>query len=328
MKLSKNLESIGFYTLNDERAANANEFSQLQRCEMILTERCNFNCPYCRGLREDVAGELKFTQAMDTLKLWVKDGLKNVRFSGGEPTLYPRLIDLVKFCKENGVERIAISTNGASSLALYKRLIDAGVNDFSISLDACCSAVGDTMAGIKGAWKKVIKNITELSKLTYVTVGMVFTEQNVEDCVNSVLFADSLGVSDIRVIPSAQYNQALAKLAALPEEVLSKYPILKYRISCLEEDRHVRGIGKCDTNKCPLVLDDMAVAGNKHFPCIIYMREMGNPIGKVGPNMREERKQWFLNHDTKSDPICSRNCLDVCVHYNNTAMDFKGDGND
>lgn len=322
MKLSGNLESIGFYTLSDKRAKNASITSPLQRCEMILTDRCSFKCPYCRGLRKDVAGgDLQFTQAMYTLKLWVEDGLRNVRFSGGEPTLYPRLVELIKYCKDNGVKRIAVSTNGASSMKMYQRLIDAGVNDFSISLDACCASIGDTMAGIKGAWVKVVSNIKELSKLTYVTVGMVFTEENIDRCVESVLFADWLGVSDVRVIPSAQYNVALTRLAILPAKVLDKYPILKYRIRNVHNNRHVRGIGEHDCSKCPLVLDDMAVAGNKHFPCIIYMREQGDPIGEVGPHMRQERLDWFKKHNTKTDPICSKNCLDVCIQYNNTAVE-------
>lgn len=319
------LEDIGFYTLSDERATNSSSTSPLKRCELILTDRCNFKCPYCRGLREDLRGSLPFEDAMRVLRHWVADGLENVRFSGGEPGLYPRLEELVSFCRENGVGRVAVSTNGSLSLDLYERLIRAGVNDFSVSLDACCAQMGDAMAGRAGAWEKVVENIRALSRLTYVTVGMVFTEDNVGDCVDSVLFADSLGVSDIRVIPSAQYNQALAKLKGLPRRVLEKYPILRYRIDNLANGEHVRGIREADTNRCPLVLDDMAVAGNKHFPCIIYMREQGDPVGDVGPGMRQERLGWFERHDSHKDPICRRNCLDVCVLYNNKSMQGRID---
>jgi len=323
MRLSKNLEDIGFYTLSDNRARNTSVDSPLQRCEMILTDRCSFKCPYCRGLRDDLKGDMPYAQAFKTLMYWVKDGLKNVRFSGGEPTLYSGLRNLVYYCNDNGVERIAVSTNGASSLSLYRELIKAGVNDFSISLDACCSSVGESMSGTKGAWKKVIENIKELSKMTYVSVSMVFTKDNIDSCKDSVLFADSLGVSDIRIIPSAQYNIALTRLSNLPEKILNKYPILKYRINNINKNVHVRGIRDCDSNRCALVLDDMAVASNKHFPCIIHMREYGDPIGTVGPNMREERYQWYLNHNTKCDDICNKNCLDVCVQYNNTVEDLQ-----
>ena len=47
------------------------------------------------------------------------------------------------------VKRIAISTNGSAPMKCYTRLIEAGVNDFSISLDACCASTGDAIAGVK-----------------------------------------------------------------------------------------------------------------------------------------------------------------------------------
>ncbi|MCK9272946.1 radical SAM protein [Candidatus Gracilibacteria bacterium] len=315
------LEDIGFYTLSDERAINSSVNSPLWRCELILNSSCNFKCPYCRGLKEEYLGNIPFEEAKECLDLWIKQGLKNVRFSGGEPTLYPRLIELIRICKDNNVSRIAVSTNGSNKLEFYKELIDAGVNDFSISLDGCCSSVGDKMAGnIPGVWNKIIANIKELSKLTYVSVGMVFDENNIHQCYDSVLFADSLGVSDIRVIPSAQYNQALLKLSQLPKEILTKYKILNYRIENLKHGKHVRGMKPCNSNKCKLVLDDMAVAGGKnglkHFPCIIYLREGGKPIGNVSDNMRNERDLWMKNHNSHEDPICSKNCLDVCIAFN------------
>jgi len=48
------------------------------------------------------------------------------------------------------------------------------------------------------------------------------------------------------------------------------------------------------------------------------MREMGTPIGKVGANMRIERRIWSAIHNSYEDAICRNNCLDVCIDYNNT----------
>lgn len=314
------LENIGFYTLSDERALNASHTSPLQRCELILTDRCNLRCPYCRGVRPEIRGDIPFEQAAKTIDLWIAQRLKNIRFSGGEPTLYKNLGRLIDRCRKGGVNRIAISTNGTAKIETYLTLVEMGVNDFSISLDGgCCSTGTDMTGGVKGAWAKAVKAIRALSKITYITVGMVFTEINIHQCVNAVLFVDSLGVSDIRVIPAAQYNKALTKLSDLPNKILNKYPILKYRIENLKIGKNVRGICASNCNKCWLALDDMAVAGKWHFPCIIHLREGGNPIGEVGPNMRIERLQWLLQHDSLTDPICSQNCLDVCVNYNDTA---------
>lgn len=318
------LEEIGFYTLSDERATKGGIDTPLQRCEMIVTPACNFNCAYCRPIRPDYARTSTLEGAKEVLDKWASHGLVNVRFSGGEPTIWGGLVDLVAHAKSLGVKRIAISTNGSASRETYQALLDAGANDFSVSLDACCASTGDAMAQKDGVWETVIENIRFLAARTYTTVGVVVTEQNLGELSETIKLADSLGVADIRVIPAAQWDQEVRDKIQISEEILEKHPILKYRMS---GRRHVRAIGPEDTNRCPLVLDDMAVAGGKHFPCIIYMREHGDPIGtmtgKTMAEIREERRKWAETHDTHKDPICSRNCLDVCVDFNNKRFDAE-----
>jgi len=257
------------------------------------------------------------------VRLWAADRLKYIRFSGGEPTLHPHLIELVAYTKSLGVERIAISTNGSMNLDYYKKLIEAGVNDYSISLDGCCATINKEMTGGVDSYFRVTNNIRRLSQLTYVTVGMVFTESNIDRAVDSVIYADSLGASDIRIVPSAQYNEALRSLAGLPSDILHRHPILKYRIKNVLNGRSVRGIKDYDSGKCFLALDDMAIAGKWHFPCIIYLREGGDPIGEIGENMRRERIEWFAGHDSQKDNICKEMCLDVCIDYNNRVRYFR-----
>ncbi len=317
------LHSIGFYTLEDERAANCSHETPLWRCELLVTSRCNFNCPYCR--KRDFY-DLSREEAWEVLNLWITNGLRNVRFSGGEPTLWSHLRDAVGLCDMYGVERIAISTNGSADLEVYLDLIDAGVNDFSISLDACCVSAGKAMAGIDNAtvWDKVVSNIRKLSHWTYVTVGVVFTEDNVHDAEEIIEFAHNLGVADIRIIPAAQVSKQLPLLTIDPE-ILVCHPILNYRIGNIQKGRPIRGISKTDNDQCPLVLDDMAAENGYHYPCIIYLRERGAPIGKLGDNVRQERLEWFNNHNCLDDPICCENCLDVCVDYNNRVIELGND---
>lgn len=164
--MGKDLKEIGFYTLSDERVKNTSMTSQMKRCEMIITEYCNFTCPYCRGLKDEIYGERKIKQlSLDEIKTnidyWCEnEPLENIRFSGGEPTLHKNIVEVVEYAKSKGITRIAISTNGSNKMELYEKLVIAGVNDFSISLDACCADDGDKMAGgIEGSWKTVVNNI-------------------------------------------------------------------------------------------------------------------------------------------------------------------------
>lgn len=323
MTTSNDLKNIGFYTLSDERVKNCSETSPMKRCEMIITEYCNFKCPYCRGLKSEIYGDRKLKQlSFDEIKrnidLWCKPiPLENIRFSGGEPTLHKDIRKIVSYAKDKFINRIAISTNGSNKLDLYTELIALGVNDYSISLDACCADDGDKMAGnVKGSWEKVINNIREISKLTYVTVGIVLTTDNVDKTIETVRFAHSLGVADIRIISAAQYNRPIPRLNEIEPEILDAHSILKYRVKHFAEGINVRGMSETDSKHCALVLDDSVIAGEYTFPCVIYMREQGNPISKIGPDMRAKRVEWFKNHDCYADKICRENCLDVCRQYN------------
>jgi len=310
------LASIGFYTLTDDRAANVSADSPLWRCELLVTSRCNFSCTYCRKRTQP---DLPLEDALRTLKIWTDEGLKNVRFSGGEPTIYPHLLELVTYVKVRGVEQIAISTNGSANRELYDQLIEAGVNDFSISLDACCASTGDKISRKKDSWKKVVENIKYIAKHVYTTLGVVLFETNLPEVERIVQIGYDFDVDDIRLISAAQWNGPLN--ISIPNHIKQRYPILNYRLNHLAQGRNVRGIRDTDVNRCPLVLDDMAVEGNKHYPCIIYLREHGKAIGEIGPDVREQRKKWYNQHNTFSDPICRKNCLDVCIDYNNRATE-------
>lgn len=311
-----NIADIGFYSLTDERVRTTCATSPMQRCEVLITGICNFKCPYCRGPRDDAKGHLPMEKAIEIIDLWADDGLVNIRFSGGEPTTHPGLIDMVKHARERGIRRIAISTNGSAHPDKYRKLVEAGVNDFSISLDACCASDGDKMAGRDGVFGRIVENIEMLSKLTYVTVGIVITEDNVGEVANIVRFAHELGVADIRVISAAQYNALLAGVLSIDPKIVEAHPILKYRVENIKAGRNVRGITKTDAHTCHMLQDDSVIVGDYHYPCVIHMRERGEPVGRVGPNMRAERVEWMKKHDPHTDPVCKKNCLDVCLDFN------------
>ncbi len=316
-----NLENIGFYTLSNKRAKNVSWESDLQRCELILTNRCNFKCLYCRGIKNELCGDISLNEAKHIIDIMCEGNIRNIRFSGGEPTLWKNLPELIQYVKtKKCIEHIAISTNGSASIKYYLKLYRLGVNDFSISLDACCAMNANLMAGTDVNFAHISKVIRILSNFTYVTVGVVLDKHNENDLNSIINYATSLGVSDIRIIPSAQYNQPLNI------NLKTDYRILSYRINNIKKGQHVRGLNEADCNKCHLVKDDIAVLHNEHFPCIIYMREQGKSIGNIDnktiSEIRNERKKWFDKTNTYLDPICRKNCLDVCVEYNNKVQHY------
>ncbi len=313
------LEHMGFYTMTDERCRHTSRTSRLGRCVLVLTERCNFACPYCRSHEGE---HMPTERVRSVMRLWAEQDLFALLFTGGEPTVHPDLLDLVEYAKELNIERVGLATNGSADIDLYERLWKAGVDDFSISLDADNPEDAATLSGRPPeTWRKVVENIRQIARLTRTTVGFVIDEHNVARAEAVVRFALSLGVDDIRVNPAAQYSTHLPIMDIEPE-LSSRYPNLRWRLRNRAQGLGVRGLRAGDASRCWLAFDEMTVSGEYHYPCFVYMREGGKPIGRIGPDVREQRERWLWQHQPANDPICVHNCADCCSAFNRRFEDL------
>ncbi len=108
-----------------------------------LTNRCNMRCPICFA-NANAAGyvyEPDYETVVRMLEM-----LRNerpihctaVQFSGGEPTIYPRFLDVLKKADELGFAQIQVATNGLSFARdpqLLKDAVDAGLDTIYLSFD-------------------------------------------------------------------------------------------------------------------------------------------------------------------------------------------------
>jgi cyclic pyranopterin phosphate synthase len=103
-----------------------------------LTDRCDLACVYCRPSRQDGYLERRMGDAAwkEMLRALVATGIKRIRFTGGEPLLHPRVVELVEFVASLGVDDIALTTNGTLLTHLAKPLCDAGLMRLTVSVDS------------------------------------------------------------------------------------------------------------------------------------------------------------------------------------------------
>jgi hypothetical protein len=108
-----------------------------------LTNRCNLRCPICFA-NSDAAGyvyEPTFDQVLGMLRTYRETrpaAGRAVQFSGGEPTLYPRFLDVLRSATEMGFSHLQIATNGlrfAREDDFAKRCEDAGLHDIYLQFD-------------------------------------------------------------------------------------------------------------------------------------------------------------------------------------------------
>jgi GTP 3',8-cyclase len=105
-----------------------------------VTDRCNLRCVYCMpeaGLPWVAKSEiLSFEEIVRVVEAGAPLGLRSIRLTGGEPLVRRDLPDLVRMLAAvDGIEDIALSTNGLLLAERLNALVEAGLRRVNVSLD-------------------------------------------------------------------------------------------------------------------------------------------------------------------------------------------------
>lgn len=114
---------------------------RIEYLRISITDRCNFRCQYCmpvEGLpwlpKQDI---LRYEEITEIVRQLAPLGLKRLRLTGGESTIRPELASLVRQLKAiEGIEDIALSTNGVKLPQMSAELAAAGLDRVNISADS------------------------------------------------------------------------------------------------------------------------------------------------------------------------------------------------
>lgn len=153
-------EDCGLCDLHKSHAALAN---------VDLTNRCNLRCPICFA-NANVQGyvyEPSYEQVVEMLRM-----LRNIKpvfppavqFSGGEPTIHPRFLDILRVASSLGFSHLQIASNGirlARDLEFARRCKAAGLYTVYLQFDGVGDEVYQKTRGLPGLWElkqKAIQN--------------------------------------------------------------------------------------------------------------------------------------------------------------------------
>ena len=105
-----------------------------------LTDRCNFRCQYCMpaiGMKFQPRDEmLTDAELIRVVGLCAQLGMTKLRLTGGEPTIRPHLVDLVREMKAfPGIEELSMTTNALLLGRMAEDLKAAGLDRVNVSID-------------------------------------------------------------------------------------------------------------------------------------------------------------------------------------------------
>jgi len=124
-----------------------------------VIDRCNFRCPYCMPEEAYPASHaflrarerLDFDEIVRVARVFVSLGVRKLRLTGGEPLLRRDLPALVaRLAAIDGVEDLALTTNGVLLEKFAQPLRDAGLRRITVSMDSVDADVFRRMSGGRG----------------------------------------------------------------------------------------------------------------------------------------------------------------------------------
>lgn len=160
---------------------------------LVLTNRCDLSCWYCFFYAKRMG--YIYEPTMKELEDMV-DNLINekpvrcnaVQLTGGEPTLRDDVIDVIKMCKEKGVDHVQLNTNGikiAEDLEFLRNVREAGVNTLYLSFDGVTAKTNP-----KNHYEipKILNNCRNAGKIGVILVPTVIKSINDHELGNMLKF--------------------------------------------------------------------------------------------------------------------------------------------
>jgi MoaA/NifB/PqqE/SkfB family radical SAM enzyme len=178
--------------------------------ELDITNRCNLNCGYCTNdtYRKESAVHLDF----DTVKRVLADlkvlGTKAVTLTGGgEPTLHPNFLGIVKYARRIGLD-VSLITNGVAFDTDLSEIAIPLLTWVRFSLDAHDRESYYVSKGVN-AFERVIGNIKMAVAIARdlerraptIGIGYLTHGGNCSQVVSATLLARSLGVNYVQFRP-------------------------------------------------------------------------------------------------------------------------------
>lgn len=153
-----------------------------------ITRICDQECLFCSN---PATGKIiDFAAAKKAVDDYVALGYRGIIWTGGEPTLYPRLPELIAYANKRGIHS-RIITNGQrlSDLRYFKKLADAGLAHVNISLFSHKPKVQNFLAQKKDSYRNIVKALENAQKIGITThVNMVINKYNADHLSEIVKF--------------------------------------------------------------------------------------------------------------------------------------------
>jgi len=313
------------------------------RITLFVTYKCNLNCVYCKTIHKPEhtkSTEMNLEHFKQFLSQLSVKPVKHIHFTGGEATLVSDLPAMVRLARQQGI-LCSTTSNGMSDQSVYQKLIKAGLTEIRFSVDSHEPAEFNKIVRHPAAYTQVIKNIKYIThlrdhnqKTPFVIINMCIGKRNRRNLPELVAKSLALNPDDLKLITMVQSRndqwdfEEQSQILKEIKHILSKYspqqfPLLRLKLKTLFS---AESIGLKDLQskqlfrKCFIPLTERTADSKFYYPCSVYLRERGEPLGRLDQDDLKTQQQKIVEfvqaENCLDDPICKEYCINCCKNFN------------
>jgi radical SAM protein with 4Fe4S-binding SPASM domain len=260
------------------------------RMDLAITYRCNNDCHHCYNAHPRSFPEMKVENwQMIIDKIWDL-GIPHVVFTGGEPTLYQGLPELIAYAEAKGLIT-GLNTNGRKLAdgAYLAALVDAGLDHVQITIESHDPDIHNLMVAAQDAWSQTVQGIQNVLKTRlYMMTNTTLLTHNSPTIKGTLEFLAELGVPTVGLnaliyagkgedVNTGLRETELPALLECAREITQRHqqrliwytPTQYCHFNPLQLDLGIKG--------CTAALYNMCVEPNGDvIPCQSYYHSLGN----------------------------------------------------
>jgi len=183
--------------------------------EIDPSNKCNHRCQWCVSAQSHTGEQLEYERFVELIaELESQDVRSIVLKGGGEPTVHPRINDMLQVCADRGLA-VGLITNGSMPREGTPQTLLETAEWVRISLDAALPATHRLIHGTAD-FSRILRNVEYLTghtKRTLVGLNFVADQRNYREIVAFAQLARSVGAA------YASIRCAFNPEAALPVEI-------------------------------------------------------------------------------------------------------------
>lgn len=168
---------------SDEKKPSSHE-ANLRLVAWETTRTCNLACIHCRAAAMDRPYENELTteesfRLLDDIATFAKP---IIILTGGEPLLRPDIFDIAAYGNQKGF-RMTMAVNGTLlTPEKARRMVEAGIQRISISIDGATAASHDAFRQMAGAYDGALRGIASANEVGLpFQVNTTITKQNLHE---------------------------------------------------------------------------------------------------------------------------------------------------